>query len=69
MIKWKPTLFDSFKRTEGAVAGKQKGWGLGLALVKGLVEAHGGSLGVKSDETSGTTFWVKLPIDCRSAGL
>jgi signal transduction histidine kinase len=35
-------------------------------LVKGLTLAHGGSVGVQSDELSGTTFTVKLPLNLKS---
>ena len=38
-----------------------QGWGLGLALVKGVVEAHGGKVEVESRENQGTTFTLKIP--------
>ena len=40
---------------------KAKGIGLGLALVKGLVEGHGGRIEIKSVQGQGSTFTVKLP--------
>jgi signal transduction histidine kinase len=52
------TQFNSQKK-------KNAGWGLGLRLVRGMTEAHGGEVSVESTEESGTTFSVKLPIDCR----
>jgi two-component system cell cycle sensor histidine kinase/response regulator CckA len=42
---------------------KAKGIGLGLALVKTLIEAHGGTLAVESELGQGTTFSVGLPSD------
>ncbi len=39
----------------------RKGSGLGLAIVKELVGAHGGSIGVDSEEGKGTCFTVRLP--------
>lgn len=58
-----PTLFDVYKRS--ALAHGKPGWGLGLTLVKGLAEAHGGYVDVRSCATEGTTFTVNLPMDSR----
>jgi len=55
-------LFEPFQRTESAWTSGQRGWGLGLALVKGMAEAHGGSARVVSDILSGTIFYVQLPL-------
>ncbi|HEX8536946.1 MAG TPA: PAS domain-containing sensor histidine kinase, partial [Cystobacter sp.] len=41
-------LFQYFARTKSAEASGKKGWGIGLTLVKGVAEAHGGSVGVES---------------------
>jgi len=53
-------LFQQFRRTVSAE--EQTGWGLGLFLAKGIVEAHDGTIEVKSAEGKGTSFIVKLPI-------
>lgn len=58
-------LFNEFVRSSSAEESGKKGWGIGLAIVKGVVEAHGGKVDVKSDET-GTLFKIKLPLDARS---
>lgn len=58
------SLFHAFHRTAKADSGDQIGWGLGLALVRGCAEAHGGRVDVVSDET-GTTFAMELPLDAR----
>lgn len=55
-------LFEPFRRTPAALATGQKGWGLGLALVRGLAEAHGGNVTVFSAPGLGTTFTVTLPV-------
>lgn len=55
-------LFDPFARAASASAGRERGWGIGLAVVKGLAEAHGGRVRVDSDEQAGTTFKIDLPI-------
>ena len=39
-----------------------KGFGLGLAYVKQVVEQHGGTVAVNSELNKGTTFIVKLPL-------
>jgi signal transduction histidine kinase len=52
------TLFEPFSR--GASAGAA-GWGLGLTVVRGAAEAHGGSVGVDSAPGRGTTFTLRLP--------
>jgi PAS domain S-box-containing protein len=54
-------LFQPFERL-GAEAGDVEGTGIGLALSKRLVELMDGGIGVQSDDGSGSTFWVDLPI-------
>jgi PAS domain S-box-containing protein len=54
-------LFQYFARTKSAEASGKKGWGIGLTLVKGVAEAHGGRLRVESTLEKGTTFRVCLP--------
>lgn len=54
-------LFVPFKRMKNAHDSGQKGWGIGLTLVLGLVRAHNGDVDVESLSTTGTTFTIKLP--------
>ncbi len=54
-------LFQQFQRTESAQKGSQTGWGIGLTLIQGLADAHGGRVVVRSEESEGTTFTVTLP--------
>ncbi|HXH31798.1 MAG TPA: PAS domain-containing sensor histidine kinase [Bacteriovoracaceae bacterium] len=54
-------IFEPYKRTSAAQTGTKKGWGLGLTLVQGIAEAHGGNVKVESDQKTGTTFIVELP--------
>jgi signal transduction histidine kinase len=54
-------IFDAFFRGQKAVRDQIHGTGLGLNLVKKIVEAHGGNVEVQSEPGAGTTFIVKLP--------
>jgi signal transduction histidine kinase len=54
-------LFQKYYRTPDAQSSGIKGTGLGLFLIKQLVEAHGGTIAVKSSKGQGTTFTVALP--------
>ena len=58
-------IFEQFSRTSHAQTSEKKGWGLGLTLVKGIVESHGGKIDVESQIEKGTTFKVILPNDSR----
>lgn len=58
-------LFQPFHRTHSAQNGQKKGWGLGLTLVRGVAEAHGGTVKVHSNEEDGTSFIVTIPRDSR----
>ena len=40
-----------------------KGTGLGLTVVKGIIEEHGGTIAAESAVDKGTTFWIRLPLD------
>jgi len=60
-------LFLPFMRSQTAKAGRTRGWGLGLTLVRGVAQAHGGSVRVQSDAASGTSFTLDLPYDVTAA--
>jgi len=61
-------MFGRFFRTSNARSSGIAGSGLGLAITRGIVEAHGGTIGFTSVEGAGTTFLVSLPL-AHGAGL
>lgn len=58
------SLFRAFERAH-ATEKTSRGWGLGLAQVRGVAEAHGGSITVDSLPETGTSFTLDLPVDAR----
>lgn len=58
-----PRLFLEFERIETAGGHLFDGAGLGLPIVKQIIERHGGSIDVKSKVGEGSTFTVKLPLE------
>lgn len=58
-----PYVFDRFRQAEGSISRKQGGLGLGLAVVRHLVELHGGSIEAESAGLGqGSVFTVELPL-------
>lgn len=55
-------VFEKFYRVESALTQQTKGTGLGLSLVKHIIEAHKGSITIKSAPKQGSNFIVKLPL-------
>jgi signal transduction histidine kinase len=62
-----PRIFDRLFR--GDSSRSERGLGLGLSLVKAVVEAHGGTVVVLSEPDLGSTFSVSLPVDALSPFL
>lgn len=61
--KYKEKIFEGrFSRRNGGPS-KEKGYGLGLYIVKEIVEAHQGEIELKSTQEDGTTFTVILPLE------
>ena len=54
-------LFNKFEQFgSGNRVDKPKGTGLGLVIVKGIIEAHGGTIGMVSEEEIGSTFYFTI---------
>ena len=60
-------LFEPYYRSPANVVSGQEGIGLGLSIVKSIVEAHGGSVGVENRRGGGARFWFCIPIARRAA--
>lgn len=55
-------LFSKFKQFKESTTSDIKGTGLGLVIAKGMIEAHGGTIGVASEDGGGSTFYFHLPF-------
>jgi two-component system, sensor histidine kinase and response regulator len=56
------SIFERFRQVENLMTRKHEGSGIGLSLVKHLVEMHGGNINIKSNLGEGSEFVVELPI-------
>lgn len=56
-----PHVFERFYKADAARSGSSAGSGLGLSIVKAIIERHGGSVAVTSTPGAGTTFTLRLP--------
>ena len=60
--KDKESIFGKFFRGGNVASAETDGSGLGLYIVKSIVERHGGRVGFESRENRGSTFWFTLPL-------
>ena len=57
------SVFEPFRTGDPLAGGRGGGIGLGLAIVREIVEAHGGRVGAESaGPAQGSTFWFELPV-------
>jgi PAS domain S-box-containing protein len=59
--QYRAAIFDKFKQVELSDSREKGGTGLGLPICKLIVEKHGGTIGVESEEGKGSTFWFRIP--------
>jgi signal transduction histidine kinase len=57
-----PHLFERFKQADSSVTREHGGLGLGLAIARHLVEAHGGAISAANRPEGGAAFTVRLPL-------
>lgn len=60
-------IFERFHRVDNRLARQAPGTGLGLYLVRAVVEAHGGRVWVESSPGHGSVFWLELPVTLEQA--
>ena len=61
-------IYDRFFRAKAATERSVPGAGLGLTIAKAIAEAHGGCIGIESEEGAGTTVSLQLPLVRVEAG-
>ena len=57
-----PKIFQRFHRSQNVIGRSFEGTGIGLSLVKELVQLHGGKISFESEEGKGTTFFIHIPF-------
>jgi len=57
-----PHIFDRFYRVKDSRARSEGGAGLGLTIVKQMIETHGGKVWVESEPNKGSTFYMAIPV-------
>ena len=62
----KDQIFESFTQADGTMARRFGGTGLGLAICTQLVDLMAGEIGFESEESRGSRFWIRIPVEVAS---
>jgi signal transduction histidine kinase len=60
-LAYRREIFEKFKQVHLSDSREKGGTGLGLPICKLIIEKHGGTIGVESEEENGSTFWFRIP--------
>jgi len=60
--QYQEIIFEKFQQVTESDAREKGGKGLGLAICKSIIEQHSGTVGVFSENGSGSTFWIRIPL-------
>ena len=58
-------IFEEFQQVDNTNTRKKGGTGLGLSISKKIVELHGGRITVESEEGTGSTFTISIPVNAQ----
>jgi signal transduction histidine kinase len=61
-VEYQESIFEKFQQVTESDAKEKGGKGLGLAICKSIIEQHKGTIGVDSENGSGSTFWIRIPL-------
>ena len=60
-------IFDKFYRGRHSSKRRGEGTGMGLAIARGIAEAHGGTIACENNLDGGATFTLRIPVECRES--
>jgi len=66
-VEARERIFEKFEQVDMSRTRPGGGIGLGLAIAQGIVEGHGGQIGIDGPPGGGATFWFTLPTSERAA--
>jgi len=64
-VAYRQAIFERFRQVETSDARDKGGSGLGLAICRSIIDQHGGTIGVESQEGEGSTFWFQVATSSR----